>query len=285
MKTDHVYEEVNAFECDIMDYYEKYSPTTAKTLINTLFLPRQKICKQCADLQNSPVYTDQLIYGKKSLLAREVHLFQQNDTLCYKYSPENGKRDGTLFSQYDNTQHRLLVYNCVKTNASSIFYSYGSVKDTFDMKTALAPNILLAGNRTKGIVNTDLYHRCASNFYTRMSNSGVAPAFRINHNNILSTIKHVGYDTDLQNWMNYRNDVFRSHGFKQDDMIEYRANRSSLLLLEPLLLMPEFTRPRNGHGKNRYAQSEHMKIVKIVIAYTLSFFIIATITFYIVYFT
>lgn len=284
-KTDHVYEEVHAFECDIMDYYEKYSPTTAKTLINTLFLPRQKICKQCASLQNSPVYSDRLVYGKKPLYAREVDLFQQNDAVCFKYCSENGKRNGILFSQYDNTQHCLLVYTFTKTNASSIFYFNGSSRDTFDMKISLTPNILLNSGQMKGVVNTDLYHRCASNYHTRVSNTGVAPAFRVDHNNILSSIKHVGYDTDLQNWMNYRNDVFRTHGFKQDDPIEHRANRSSLLLLEPLLLMPEFTRPRNEHRKNRYAQSEHMKIVKIVIAYTLSFFILATITFYIVYFT
>lgn len=281
--TDHVYEEVHAFECDIMDYYEKYSPTTAKTLINTLFLPRQKICKQCASLQNSPVYSDQLVYGKKPLYAKEVDLFQQNDAVSFKYCSENG--NGVLFSQYDNTQHCLLVYTYTKTNASSIFYFNGSARDTFDVRTSLTPNILLVNGRTKGVVNTDLFHRCGSNYYTRISNNGVAPAFRVDQNNILSSIKHVGYDTDLQNWMNYRNDVFRSHRFKQDDPIEHRANRSSLLLLEPLLLMPDFTRPRNGHRKNRYAQSEHMKIVKIVIAYTLSFFILATITFYIVYFT
>lgn len=285
-KVDHVYEELNALDCDIMDYYEKYSPTTAKTLINTLFLPRQKICKQCASSQDSPVYSDRLIYGKKPLYAREVCQFQQNDTLCFKYCSENGKHDTTLFSQYDNSQHCLIVYNYIKTNASSIFYFYGEPRDIFDTKAALKPNILLISCDTKDVVNTELYHRCASNFYTRISNNGIAPmTFHMNHNDILSTIKHIGYDTDLQNWMNYRNDVFRSHGFKQDDAIEHRANRSSLLLLEPLLLMPELTSPRYRHGKNRISQSEHVKIIKIVIVYTLSFFILATITFYIVYFT
>lgn len=107
----------------------------------------------------------------------------------------------------------------------------------------------------------------------------------MNHNNILSSIKHIGYDTDLQNWMNYRNDILKLHNLKQDDVIDHRANRSSLLLLEPLLLMPELGNSRYRHGKNRISQSEHIKIVKIIIAYTLSFFILATITFYIVYFT
>lgn len=282
---DHVYEEVNALECDIMDYYEKYSPTTAKTLINTLFLPRHKICKQCANLQDSPVYSDQLIYAKKSLHAKEVRLLQQNDTLCFAYCSVDEKLDGSLFSQYSNVQHCLLVYNCLKTNASSIFYFYSPLQDVFDLKTTLQPNILISSD-IKGIVNTELYHRCANNFYTRISNQGIAPmVFHIDHNNILNAIKHIGYDTDLQNWMNYRNDIFRSHSFKQDDVPDHRANRSSLLLLEPLLLMPELGSSRYRHGKNRISQSEHMKIVKIVIAYTLSFFILATITFYIVYFT
>lgn len=282
---DHIYEEVNALECDIMDYYEKYSPTTAKTLINTLFLPRHKICKQCASLQDSPVYSDNLIYAKKSLHAKEVRLLQQNDIICFAYCSVDGKFDNTLFSQYNNVQHCLLVYNYLKTNASSIFYVYSPLQDVFDLKTALKPNILI-NSGTKGVVNTELYHRCASNFYTRISNQGIAPMiFHINHNNILNSIKHVGYDTDLQNWMNYRNDIFRSHSFKQDDVPDHRANRSSLLLLEPLLLMPELGSSRYRHEKNRISQSEHMKIVKIVIAYTLSFFILATITFYIVYFT
>lgn len=270
-----------------MDYYEKYSPTTAKTLINTLFLPRQKICKQCANLQDSPVYSDNLIYGKTPLCAKEIHLFQQNDSLWFKYCAKDDKGDTMKFSRYDNIQHCLLVYNYIKTNASSIFYFYGPPRDTFDLKTALEPNIFLMNSDIKDIVtNTELYHRCASDFYARISNSGIMPTtFRMNHNNILSSIKHVGYDTDLHNWMSYRNNVFRSHGLKQDDMIDHRANRSSLLLLEPLLLMPELTDPRYRQGKNRISQSEHMKLVKIVLAYTLSFFILAAITFYIVYFT
>lgn len=284
-KLDHVYEEVNTLECDIMDYYEKYSPTTAKTLINTLFLPLYKICKKCASLQGSPVYSDRLIYTKKPLYAREIHLFQQNETLQFKYCSENGKHDNTLYLQYDDARHCLLVHNYLKTNASSIFYFYGLPQDIFDLKTILKPNILVINNNAKEIVNTELYHRCTSNFCTRVSSNGIVPtAFHMNHNNILNSIKHIGYDTDLQNWMNYRNDVFRSYNFKQDDVIDHRANRSSLLLLEPLLLMPELGNSRYKQGKNR-TQSEHVKIVKIVTAYTLSFFILAIITFYIVYFT
>ncbi|XP_017761042.1 PREDICTED: uncharacterized protein LOC108551407 [Eufriesea mexicana] len=285
-KVDHVYEEVNTLECDIMDYYEKYSPTTAKTLINTLFLPRYKICKQCANLQGSPVYSDRLIYAKKPLYAKEVHLLQQNESLNFKYCSEDGKHNNILFLQYDDVQHCLLVYNYLKTNSSSIFYYYGPPRDVFDLKTTLKPNIIVTNSSTRGVVNTELYHRSASNFYRRISNNGIAPTvFYVNHNNMLSSIKHVGYDTDLQNWMHYRNDVFRLHNLKQDDVIDLRANRSSLLLLEPLLLMPELGNSRYRPGKNRISQSEHIKIVKIVIAYTLSFFILATITFYIVYFT
>lgn len=285
-KIDHVYEEVNAFECDIMDYYEKYSPTTAKTLINTLFLPRHKICKQCANLQGSPVYTDRLIYAKKPLYAKEVVLFQQNDIIQFRYCSGDDKDGDALFLQYDNVEHCLLAYNYVKPNACGIFYSHGPPRDVFDLNTTLKPNIIFIGEYKMRMVNTEFYHRCANHFYARVSKSGITPtAFQVNHNNILSSIKHIGYDTDLQNWMNYRNDVFRSHSLKQDDATDPRANRSSLLLLEPLLLMPELGSSRYRHVKNRIAQSEHVKIVKIVIAYTLSFFILVTITFYIVYFT
>ncbi|XP_017877192.1 uncharacterized protein LOC108623294 [Ceratina calcarata] len=285
-KIDHVYEEVNALECDIMDYYEKYSPTTAKTLINTLFLPRHKICKQCANLQGSPVYSDRLIYAKKPLYAKEVDLFQQNDIIQFRYLSEDDKDVDALFLQYDNVEHCLLVYNYVKPNACSIFYSHGSPQDVFDLRMTLKPNIILIGDYKMKRVNTEFYHRRINHFYTRVSRNGISPtAFHVNHSNILSSIKHIGYDTDLQNWMNYRNDVFRSHSLKQDDATDPRANRSSLLLLEPLLLMPELGSSGYRHVKNRIAQSEHVKIVKIVIAYTLSFFILVTITFYIVYFT
>ena len=164
-KVDHVYEEVNALECDIMDYYEKYSPTTAKTLINTLFLPLHKICKKCANLQGSPVYSDLLIYAKKPLYAKEVHLLQQNETLQFRYCSEDGKHDNTLYLQYNNAQHCLLVHNYLKTNASGIFYFHGPPQDIFDLKTALETSILVINSNTKGIVNTELYHRCASNFY------------------------------------------------------------------------------------------------------------------------
>lgn len=291
--TDHVYEEVgeikepNPFDYDIIDYYEKYSPTTAKTLIDTLFLPRHKICKQCASTRDSPVYTDSLIYAKRPLYAKEVSLYQQDYTaVCFKYCQEDGTSTVALFSQYDNTQPCMLVFNYVKTNASSILYVSGSPRESFDLKTMLEPNVFLVNANRSGSINTELYHRRTNNCYTRISNCGNSPmSFRMNHENILSSIKHVGYDTDLQNWMNYRNDVFRTRGLKQTDFTDHRANRSSLLLLEPLLLMPELTSSRLRHGKNRIARPEHMKIVRIVIAYTLSFFILATITFYIVYFT
>lgn len=296
-KTDHIYEEVGStkeshlVEYNILDYYEKYSPTTAKTLINTLFLPRHKICNECASLQAGPVYTDTLIYGKKPLYAKEVEIFYRENALQFKHSIANDKTGNTLFSQLDDTQDCMLVYNYSKTHASSIFYTTSSPEDVFNLHVTLKPNILLLNNLSKTSMNTHLYHRSVNNFYVRTSNHGSMPMnFCLPHDNVLPPTKHVGYNADLQNWMNYRSDIFRSQydperGSKQDDVPEYRANRSSLLLLEPLLLMPDLTTAGQRQIKNRIPHAEHMKIVKIVVAYTLSFIILTVITFYIVYFT
>ncbi|KAG7212050.1 hypothetical protein KM043_012406 [Ampulex compressa] len=291
LKIDHVYEEVgitkesgNFFEYDILDYYEKYSPTTAKTLINTLFLPRHKVCRQCASFRDSPVYTDCWIYAKEPLYAREVELYQQEDSLCFRYCSRDDK--AMLFSQYDNVQDCMPVYNCSKTNCSSIFYLHGLPEDIFDLRSVLGPHIFLMSGSFAETPNTQLYHRSVNDVYARTSKNGCMPmTFRLNHEVLLSSIKQAGYGTDLQNWMNYRNDVLQSRSIKQEDAGEHQPNRASLLLLEPLLLMPELRSPRYRPAKNRLSHSEHMKIVRIVIAYTLSFFILAIITFYIVYFT
>jgi len=71
----------------------------------------------------------------------------------------------------------------------------------------------------------------------------------------------------------------------KNDIKEHQESRPSLLL-EPLLLTPELT--SSGHRKNmknRIVRSERAKVVRIIIAYILSFLILASITFYIVYFT
>ena len=109
---------------------------------------------------------------------------------------------------------------------------------------------------------------------------------------MFSTIKSTGYDDDIMYWMNYDNNHRNNKNRDErltlsiaDARQDHRDNRSSLLLLEPLLLMPELAGTRRKPPKNRITHSEHVKIVRMVIAYTLSFFLLAIITFYIVYFT
>lgn len=281
----HIYEEIkmikesqNTLKYDILDYYEKYSPTTAKTLIDTLFLPRHKICRQCAALQGSPIYSDRLIYFKEPLCAKEVILFQLEDFLYFKYNlPSN-----SLNAQAYAIQDYMPVCNLVKTNASSIFYLNGPPQDVFDLKSILEPSIFITDNIFSGIANTQLYHRNANNFYCRVSINGSTPMiFQKNRSSTLNAIKSTGYETDLHNWMIYRNDLATLRNLKQN---ECHPTRSSLLLLEPLLLMPDLANSRQNRAKGGITRSEHLKIIRMMIAYTLAFFLLAIITFYIVYF-
>ncbi|KAK2583600.1 hypothetical protein KPH14_009542 [Odynerus spinipes] len=277
-QVDHIYEEVGRnkeppywSEFDILDYYEKYSPTTAKTLINTLLLPRQKICKQCASLKYSPVYSDQYIYKKKPLYAREVSLHHLNDLYYFKHSSQRMKCDTNIFSNDNDIQDHMPLYNYSKTTKSGIFYLSGPTKDIFDLKTTCKPELIIISstvNVVNDVVNTQLYHRYINDTYTRISNNGYIPmTFEVNHDYILSTIKNIGYDTDLQNWINYRNNVLQSCSSKQNELSlpEHHPNRSSLLLLEPLLLMPDLTSTRQRHNKNRIPHTEHLLAISVYI--------------------
>lgn len=60
----------------------------------------------------------------------------------------------------------------------------------------------------------------------------------------------------------------------------------SLLLLEPLLLIHDVKeeRKRKKRRKEQLTPSEQQKVARIMIAYTLAFFFLAIITFYVVYF-
>lgn len=285
---DHVYEEVKAikqprnslYEYDIQDYYEKYSPATAKTLIDTLFLSRHTICKECARTKSSPVYTDRLIYTKESLLAIEVVLCQYDNISCFKYPHENS--EDIFCSQYDQNRDYMLVYNYTKTNVAGIFYFHCWPRDIFDLQSLLKPSIHVV-NRTccNLVVNTHLYHRCINNYHVRISRAGCTPmTFYRDYGTLINSTKHISHN-DSQDPPIYQ--VRRSKGDHTD---EYRGNRLSLLLLEPLLLMPESAdSERRENTKNRISRSEHAKIIKIIMIYALSFLILTGITFYIVYFT
>lgn len=282
----HIYEEVRAikeprgssYEYDIRDYYEKYSPATAKTLIDTLFLPRYTICRECASTKNSPVYTDRLIYTKESLLAVEVILYHRDDVSCFKYPREATK--GIFCSQYDQSQDCMLVYNYTKTNAAGIFYSHCWPRDVFDLQSLLMPSIHVINRACSNlVVNTQLYHRCINSYHVRTSKTGCASmTFYRDCGTLISCTSTCISHNDSQNPL-----IYQVHQLKDDDTGEHRRNRSSLLLLEPLLLMPESMDSRyREDAKNR---SERMKIVRIIMVYALSFLFLANITFYIVYFT
>lgn len=282
----HVYEEVKAirdsrgslYKPDIRGYYEKYSPATAKTLINTLFLPQHAICKECTRTKISPVYTDRLIYTKESLLAVEVVLCQRDDVSCFKYLHEDS--ENIFCPQYD--QDCMLIYSYTKTNAVGIFYSHYWPRDVFDLQSLLKPSIHVINHAYCNlIVNTQLYHRCINSYYVRTSRVGYIPmTFYRDRDTQISCTKRISYN-DSQDSL-----IYQLRQSKDDHTDKHRGNRSSLLLLEPLLLMPEsMDSEHRKDTKNRILRSEHRKIIRIIMAYALSFFILASITFYIVYFT
>ncbi|CAL1682188.1 unnamed protein product [Lasius platythorax] len=288
----HIYEEVRAIKepysslhkYDIQDYYKKYSPSTAKALIDTLFLSRHEICEECARMKYSPVYTDRLIYAKESLFAIEVALCQRDDVSCFTFrDPREDPPDDTpLRLQYGrNLQDYMLIYNYAKTNAAGIFYSHCWPRDVFDLRSLLKPNIYVLNYPCYDvIVNTQLYHRYVNNHYVRISKAGCASmTFYRDRNTMISYTRCISYNNDdSQDSL-----IYSMHQSKNN---EYRRNRSSLLLLEPLLLTPELI--NSGHKKNtknRALRSERVRIVRILIAYALSFLVLVSITFYIVYFT
>lgn len=285
----NVYEEVRAIKepynsshkYDIQDYYEKYSPTTTKASIDTLFLSRHEICEKCARMKYSPVYTDRLIYTKESLFALEVVLCQRDDVSCFTFrDPREDPPNDPLRFQYDrNLQDYMLIYSYTKTNAAGIFYSHCWPQDVFDLTSLLKPNIYVLNYPCSVIANTQLYHRYVNNCYVRLSKAGCASmTFYRDRSTMINCMRCINYNNDnnLQDLP-----IYPMHQLKD---CEYRRNRSSLLLLEPLLLTPELI--SSEHKKNtKNRVSERIRIIRILIAYALSFLILVSITFYIVYFT
>lgn len=279
----HIYEEVSPsrdemLDYDILDYYERYSPTTAKALIDTLFLPRHKICRQCARFVDSPVYSDRLVYVRKVLRAKEVFLLQTNDILYFKVSPQ--PIDVTQHSTNGESVEYMPLCNITKTNSSGILYSTSLPRDVFDLKSKLGPDIVFLDDTFCGIENTQVYHRWPDKAYCRTSARGFRP--------MVFDECRMKKSKDSKNWMHRRSDTIK-HSLLANELplsiIEAHPNRSSLLMLEPLLLGPNLASTKQSDVKNRISHSEHVKIVRMVIAYTLAFFLLAIITFYIVYFT
>lgn len=285
---DHVYEEVRATKeprslYDIQDYYEGYNRASAKTLIDTLFLPRHRICKEYTETHHpSPVYTDRLIYARKPLFAVEVILCHRDDVSCFKYRGHRDEVSTILCSQHKADRDHMLVYSYVKTNAAGIFYSHCWPQDVFNLESILKPSIYVISRACNVVVNTQLYHRYVNNYHVRLSIAGCAPlTFRHDRNTIVNRMKRISCNDDSRDSLNYE-----KCRLEDDDNDERRQDRSSLLLLEPLLLMPDIGSSRHGRkNKSPVLRSERTKMIRILIAYVLSFFVLTSITFYVVYFT
>lgn len=186
-----------------------------------------------------------LIYDREPLLAVEVVPYHQ-DGLSLKYLRE-GSND-ILYSQCNQSQERMLVvHSYVKTNAGNILYSQSSSRDTFDLNTVLEPS-------------------------TRLING--APNVQASAN--------VSNNDDSLDLMT-RIPISQSNN--EEDVEKHRRNRSSLSLMEPLLLMPELA--NSGHirtTKRCTVRSERVLIIRIILAYVFTFLSLASITFYFVYF-
>lgn len=180
------------------------------------------------------------------------------------------------------------AYKIVKPNAAGIFYSIGSYPDTVDLKANLEPSILLlepltsrpeASKTPKSKSRAHLHLPLAERGYNRVSEKlGIVEPMRLP---LLTSAPPQRFEQSNSCKLS----------IDEEPEPEIDENRSSLLMLEPLLLMPSRTtvttatdRRRELASKKRLAHSEHLKLVKIVIAYTLTFLLLVSITFYVVYF-
>jgi len=263
---------------DYYEIYNHYNPSTAKDTL--LFPHHSEIYEECVRSRCSPIYTDRLIYAKQSLFAIEVVPCQRNDIACFEYLRE-GSND-VLYSQY-RSRNCMLVCSYTKTNAAGIFYSHCWPQDIFDLKTLLKPNIHVISHVTRDIIaNAHLYHRYINNCHARVPRTGCTSTIFYRDRAITMSTKRMSHNDNPSDLLIYAPEQSKN----KNDIKEYQGNRPSLLLLEPLLLTPELT--SSGHRKNtknHIVRSERVKVVRIIIAYILSFLILASITFYIVYFT
>lgn len=267
----------------IINYYEKYGTETAKTLINTLFIPAEKICRQCTEAREigktSMVYSDRLIYGKQSLYAREVffyHFESQTQQLFFR-------RCGDLIKFRDDY---MPIVSLNKTIVSDFIYPHVNDQDIFNYNSPRAPDILFIHKKVMNASSsTEIYHRVVINAYCRLSFITACKPMVFKDSQV---VKYLSHNDNLQSWMDSNKHATNSSSKNCNDFTLTTArahqHRSSLLMLEPLLMMPDFPTSRSSSLKNRITHSEHVKIVRMVIAYTLSFFLLTIVTFYIVYF-
>lgn len=218
------------------------------------------ICKRKVELQDSPVYTDRFIFNKQPLHAKEVILCQCDNSLYFGYHLEGKNPNAPLLCIQHNNYHRdfMPVYNICKTTSAGILYLFGLPQDTFDFRL-LITNV----DNDNSEANTHLYHRCINNIYTRSSNSGCRP-MRFS----LDSPKSIRTSRSKQ--------LALSH--------PYQSRRSSLLLLEPLLMSSDSNNVNVVYNKNRFPRSKSINLMRILIVYILLFFISIIIMFYVLYF-
>lgn len=182
------------------------------------------------------------------------------------------KNLGTLPRDY------MPVINVIKTYQSGIFYAQNNYRDSFQLRSILSPHIQMCDEEMEDSNwNTEVFHRLAVDVFCRVSKNLVFKP------KIFDNLR----EEPFQYWMGYENPTRRGNCDRPDELrlsVRIHHHRSSLMLLEPLLMLPDVPTARERQEKHRIAHNEHVKIVRIVIAYTLSFFLLIIVTFYIVYF-
>lgn len=227
----------------------------------------ERFCLKCAGTVGDKngeiqyvVYSDRLIYGKKSLIARRVFFTQ------LEHEPQQ-----VLFrlgNSLEQDVDYMPVTHLNKPNETGILYSKNQ-QDVFYLPTTLAPNIEILDDNVKEIIsNTELYHRIGIERHSRLSNTMIFKPM------IFKNIRNKNY--------HYWSRGVDKNGSKLSPLMRKHYHRSSLLLLEPLLMISSgFSKDDNNKiiRNNRKIKNNHNTILCITIAYVLSFVLLVIIMF------
>jgi hypothetical protein len=234
------------------------APTIATHIpIRTVVTGRQKLCIACA---------------------RHEHSFSTSDSLFYEIQPLLEKVLTTQTHPVDpgNDVDFSPAYNLTKCMAAEIFYSVDLSLDLPDFKSGSQSR----RNMPRNIAQNG--HPFFNKGYSRISEKDrktqpISPSSETNDASLEFQI-NMDYDVDMFSFINYVG--------KREEEDELEQNRSSLLMLEPLLLLTNATTDKKIlRKKESLAHSEYLKLIIIVTTYILSFLLLVSITFYLVYFT
>lgn len=121
-------------------------------------------------------------------------------------------------------------------------------------------------------MNTQLYHRYANNYHVRISNASYAPMTFYR-----DRTKYLSYSNDLQDSLT--NQTYQWRNCKN------RQNKSSLPLLEPLLLMPELTSSEHSKGNKNQPECgencQNSNRLRVIIFYSYQHYVLRSL-FYLV---